>query len=127
MEKSQQQSKAQKLLLEYRSTIWRKTALETVLGTGHKALLACIEQIHFTQELTLSLRSNKLLGEKLYWIIYALYDTYNMTIVIVFDEEPTIVQFISPDGSYVDMESIRYRHGSNFIQYFLVIIYNFTP
>jgi len=51
--------------------------------------------------------------------IFTLYDTYNMTVVVVFDEEPPIVQFIAPDGTYVDMENIRYRPGSNFIQYFL--------
>jgi len=51
--------------------------------------------------------------------IFTLYDTYDMTVVVVFDEEPPIVQFIAPDRSLVDMEEIRYRNGSNFIQYFL--------
>jgi len=51
--------------------------------------------------------------------IFTLYDTYNMTVVVVFDEESPIVQFIAPDGSLIDMENIRYRPGSNFIQYFL--------
>jgi len=51
--------------------------------------------------------------------IFTLYDTYNMTVVVVFDEEPPIVQFIAPNGSYVDMENIRYRHGGNFVQYFM--------
>jgi len=51
--------------------------------------------------------------------IFTLYDTYNMTLVVVFDEESPIVGFIAPDGSQVDMESIRYRAGSNFIQFFL--------
>ena len=51
--------------------------------------------------------------------IFTLYDTYNMTVVVVFDEEQPIVQFISPDGRTVDMDNIRYRPGSNFIQYFL--------
>ena len=51
--------------------------------------------------------------------IFTLYYTYNMTVVVVFDEEPPIVQFIAPDGGLVDMENIRYRSGSNFIQFFL--------
>jgi len=51
--------------------------------------------------------------------IFTLYDTYSMTVVVVFDEEPPIVQFIAPDGNMADMESIRYRSGSNFVQYFL--------
>jgi len=51
--------------------------------------------------------------------VFTLHDTYNMTVVVTFDEEPPIVQFIAPDGSYVNMDNIRYRHGSNFIQYFL--------
>lgn len=56
--------------------------------------------------------------------IFTLYDEYNMTVVVVFDEEPPIVQFITPVGKLVDMENIRYRTGSNFIQYFLP---NATP
>ncbi|MCL2225331.1 MAG: hypothetical protein FWB96_10240 [Defluviitaleaceae bacterium] len=51
--------------------------------------------------------------------IFTLYDTYNMTVVVVFDEESPIVQFIAPDGGLVDMDNIRYRPGSNFVQYFL--------
>jgi len=51
--------------------------------------------------------------------LFTLYDNYNMTVVVVFDEEPPIVQFIAPDGSRVNMENIRYRPGSNFIQFFL--------
>ena len=51
--------------------------------------------------------------------IFTLYDTYNMTVVVVFDEEPPIVQFIAPDGSLTNMENIRYRPGSNFVQFFL--------
>ena len=51
--------------------------------------------------------------------IFTLYDHYNMTVVIVFDEEPPTVQFIAPDRSRIDMKNIRYRTGSNFIQYFL--------
>ena len=75
--KNKQPREAQKLLLEYRPTIWRKALLETIPGTGDKAMLACAEQIRLTQELAQSLRqwSNKQLGEKLYWIIYASYLT----------------------------------------------------
>jgi len=50
--------------------------------------------------------------------VFILYDNYNMTVVVVFDEEPPVVQFIAPDGNMVDMENIRYRLGSNFMQYF---------
>ena len=51
--------------------------------------------------------------------LFTLYDTYNMTVVVVFDEEPPIVQFVAPDENLIDMDNIRYRPGSNFIQYFL--------
>jgi len=51
--------------------------------------------------------------------VFTLYSTYNMTVVVVFDKEPPIVQFIAPNGTNVDMQNIRYRPGSNFIQYFL--------
>jgi len=75
MATKQLQSNAQALLLEYRPTKWRKSALEAVLGVGHKALHACVEQINLTKKLVELLRSDKLLGEKLYWIIYASYMT----------------------------------------------------
>jgi hypothetical protein len=55
--------------------VWRKAALEAVPGTGQKALQTCNEQISLTQKLVDTLRSNKLLGEKLYWIIQASYMT----------------------------------------------------
>ena len=51
--------------------------------------------------------------------LFTLHDTYNMTVVVVFDVEQPIVQFVAPDGSHVDMENIRYRTGSNFTQFFL--------
>jgi hypothetical protein len=51
--------------------------------------------------------------------IFTLEDTYNMTVLVVFDEEPPIVQFINPNGNPVDMTTVRHRPGSNFIQYFL--------
>ena len=73
MAKNQGMGKAQKLLLEYRSTVWRKNLLEKIPGIGETALQACLEQIRFTRELVLSLRNNKLLGEKFYWIINASY------------------------------------------------------
>jgi len=88
MATKQLQSKAQKLLLEYRPTKWRRLVLEAVPGTGHNALQACIEQIHLTKELVDVLRSDKLLGEKLYWIIYASYMT---------DREPGDVEEILSD------------------------------
>ena len=75
MKKNQHASDAQKLLHEYRPAVWRKSLLEAVPGIGQKALDACMEQMRFTQELAQTLRSNRLLGEKLYWIIYASYLT----------------------------------------------------
>ena len=51
--------------------------------------------------------------------IFTLDEPYNITVVVVFDEEPPVVRFITPDGNPVDMGDIRYRPGSNFIQYFL--------
>lgn len=75
MEREQDMSNAQKLLNEYRPAIWRKSVLEAVPGIGNKALQACVEQMNFTQELAQTLRNNKLLGEKLYWIIYVSYLT----------------------------------------------------
>ena len=51
--------------------------------------------------------------------IFTLQDTYNMTVVVVFDAEQPVVQFVAPDGRLVDMDSIRYREGSNFTQFFL--------
>ncbi|MCL1884445.1 MAG: hypothetical protein FWF81_11950 [Defluviitaleaceae bacterium] len=66
---------------------------------------------------TLSISANPALPE--IRDIFTLYDNYNMTVVVVFDEEPPIVQFIAPDGESVDMKTIRYRTGSNFTQYFL--------
>jgi len=75
MTKNKHLNNAQKLLLEYRPALWRKSLLETVPGIGNKALSACVEQMNFTQELAETLRSNRLLGEKLYWIIYASYLT----------------------------------------------------
>ena len=69
------QSKALQLMIEYRPTIWRKSALEAVPGVGHKALQSCMERINFTQKIVNALRSNELLGEKLYWIIHASYLT----------------------------------------------------
>ena len=75
MANNQQQSHAQNLLIEYRPTIWRKAALEAVPGAGHKALQTCIEQINLTQKLVDTLRNNKRLGKKLYYIIHASYMT----------------------------------------------------
>lgn len=75
MTKTQPQSNSHKLLLEYRPIIWRKAALEAVPGAGCKALQTCIEQINLIQRLADVLRGNKLLGEKLYWIIFASYMT----------------------------------------------------
>jgi hypothetical protein len=73
-----EQSKALKLLTEYRPVLWRKTVLEAVSGDKNKknkALYACLEQIALTQELVQALKTNKRLGEKLYWVIYVTFMT----------------------------------------------------
>lgn len=90
MKKNEQKSRAHKLLLEYRPTIWRKAMLETIPATGENALQACVAQIQLTQELaqSLRLRSNKQLGERLYWIIYVSYLT---------DQQPANVEKILSD------------------------------
>ena len=75
MPTSKSKSNAHNLLLEYRATLWRKAALESVQGTGRKALQACKERLRLTQELVAVLRNNKLLGEKLYWIVFVTYMT----------------------------------------------------
>ena len=72
---TQSESPAQKLLNEYRHAIWRKEALEAVPGVGCEAVESCVEQICRTHELVAVLQGNKLLGEKLYWIIFASYLT----------------------------------------------------
>ena len=52
--------------------------------------------------------------------LFTLNEYSNVTVVVVFDtEELPVVQFIAPDGGRVDMENIRNRPGSNFIQFFL--------
>jgi hypothetical protein len=75
MKKILLQGNAEKLLREYRPALWRKSALESVSGTGRKTLQTCAEQIRFTQGIVDVLRSKKLLGEKFYWIIYTTYLT----------------------------------------------------
>ena len=75
MERRSASNMAKSLLSEYRVTVWRKSALERVPEISSNLLLACAEQMRYTQELVEVLRSNKLLGEKLYWIIYATYMT----------------------------------------------------
>ena len=75
MAKSSKHSKAQKLLLEYRPIVWRKSVLETVPEISREALRACEEQISFTQALVDVLRNNGPTGEKLYRVIYATYMT----------------------------------------------------
>jgi len=50
--------------------------------------------------------------------LFTLQDYSNVTVVVVFDQEPPIIQFIAPDGSLIDMVNLRYRPGSNFTQFF---------
>ena len=68
-------SYSQKLLEEYRHTLWRKMALESVAGIWPQTLADCKSRIGFTQELVEILRGNKRLGKKLYWIIFITYMT----------------------------------------------------
>ena len=49
----------------------------------------------------------------------ALHGNHNITMIVLFDAEPPIIQIISPSGDYKDMNTVRYRIDSNFIQYFL--------
>lgn len=66
-------SQAYKLLLEYRLTTWRKSALEAVPGVKNNALSAYKKQLHFTDELVATFKGNKRFGDKLYWVIYITY------------------------------------------------------
>jgi len=75
MKKEQSLNNALKLLQEYRSALLRKTLLEAVPGMSDKDLDNCVEQVNLTQEIVQDLRNNRLLGEKLYWVIYASYLT----------------------------------------------------
>jgi D-serine deaminase-like pyridoxal phosphate-dependent protein len=72
---SMAQSKAEQLLLAYRLTVWRKSALESVPGTKQDTLADCAEQMRFTEELVETLRDGNPLGEKLYRIIHITYMT----------------------------------------------------
>ena len=75
MEKKELRSNAETLLREYRDAILRKSTFEFMPGVGNNVLQACAEQLRFTQELVAKLRNHKLLGEKLYWIIFVSYMT----------------------------------------------------
>ena len=66
-------SQVYKLLLEYRLTALRRSALEAVPGIQINALSAYQKQICFTDELVAALKGNKRFGDKLYWIIYITY------------------------------------------------------
>jgi len=66
---------ALKLLIEYRPTLWRKSALEAVSGSNNKPLAACVEQIRLTNELVETLKNEKRIGAKLYWVIFATFMT----------------------------------------------------
>lgn len=77
MKKNGLQSNAKVLLQEYRPAIWRKLAIETMPGVYESFPSACTEQICFTRDIVEKLRNHKLLGEKLFWIIYSSYMTNN--------------------------------------------------
>ena len=68
-------SKAKKLLLEYRPTLWRKMAIEATVGTKGEDFQSCVKNIEFVKEAVQKLRNHRLLGDKLYWIIYITYMT----------------------------------------------------
>ena len=104
-----------------------KTIISTMSKNRRTVLVASISAIVIALAILITITisinpSNPILPQTR--DIFTLYDTYNMTVVVVFDEEPPTVQFITPDGSLLDMENIRYRPGSNFIQFFLP---NATP
>jgi len=69
-------SRALKLLQEYRTVLWRKSALEPVSSAGAKALGACNRQILFTQGLVKMLKNHRTLGEKRHLIISETYMTH---------------------------------------------------
>ena len=69
-------SKALKLLQEYRTVLWRKSALESVSSAGAKALGACNSQVLFTQRLVEMLKNHHTLGEKRHLIISETYMTH---------------------------------------------------
>ena len=73
-------SRAQGLLQEYRTVLLRKSALESIPGTGIKALDACNNQISFTQGLVEILRNNGTWGELQFSIISESYMTYKQPI-----------------------------------------------
>ena len=75
MARNNKHSKAEKLLLEYRPNLWRKSLLETVPEISQEALRACEEQISFTQALVDILRNSGSTGEKQYQVIHAAYMT----------------------------------------------------
>ena len=75
MAKEKAESKAQKLLQEYRPIAWRKSALEAVPGMSQDVLQACVTQMKLTQALVDILRKSIPMGEKLYWITYITYMT----------------------------------------------------
>ena len=71
----QTESQALTLLREYRLATWRKSALGAIPSASHNIMQSCAEQLLFTEKIVNRLRCNKLLGEKLYWIVYASYMT----------------------------------------------------
>jgi len=71
-------SEAEKILHEYRPTMWRKTVLENVLGIDSKEFISCLKKLNFVEDLAETLHSHKLLGKKLYWIIHFTYMTENV-------------------------------------------------
>jgi len=71
---------AQSLLQEYRTVLWRKSALESIPGTGIKALDTCNKQISFTQRLVEILRNNGTWGEVQFSIISETYMTHKQPI-----------------------------------------------
>ena len=70
-----QRSNIKKLMIEYRTTLWRKSVHETVPHVSHNVAEACKEQMNLIKTLVEKLWERRLLGEKMYWIIYSTYMT----------------------------------------------------
>jgi len=51
--------------------------------------------------------------------IFTIDEPHNMTVLVVFNEEPPVVEFIAPDGNAIDMANLRQKPGSNYTQYFI--------
>ena len=88
MAKPRQQSKALKLLNEYRPNLWRKFALEACPGVNDHSLSVCLEDIQFVEKLVETLKCNIRIGVKMFWILQSTFMT---------DKQPGDVEEILSD------------------------------